>query len=181
MADNEMTPRGMIYPLIFVFISLLFMFFRMLPLDLTVRNWTAPDFLICFMLAWSMRKPEAVPSILIAAIFLIQDFLFQRPPGLYAALALLLCEWSKRQALLAEEFPFLIEWLTAPMAMVALFVSYRLVLSLSLSALAPFRLSLFELLITIVSYPIIVGICRYALRLKSPQSLPFDTINRSRS
>jgi rod shape-determining protein MreD len=91
MADNEMTPRGMIYPLIFVFISLLFMFFRMLPLDLTVRNWTAPDFLICFMLAWSVRKPEAVPSILIAAIFLIQDFLFQRPPGLYSALALLLC------------------------------------------------------------------------------------------
>lgn len=176
-----MTPRGMIYPLIFIFVSLLFMFFRMLPLDLMARNWTTPDFLICFMLTWSMRKPEAIPAILIAAIFLLQDFLFQRPTGLYAALALLTCEWSKRQALLAEEFPFLIEWLTAAMAMVALFVGYRFILSLSLSALAPFKLSLFELVITIVSYPIIVGICRYALRIKSPQSLPFDKINRARS
>lgn len=176
-----MTTRGMIYPLIFIFISLLLIFFRMLPLDLIVRSWTAPNFLICFMLAWSMRKPEAIPSFLIAAIFLLQDFLFQRPPGLYAALALLVCEWSKRQALLAEEFPFLIEWLTATIALVALFVGYRLILSLSLSALAPFRLSLFELIITIVSFPIIVGICRYALRLKSPQLLTLGKINRGRS
>lgn len=176
-----MTARSIIYPLIFIFISFLYMFFRMLPLDLIARSWAAPDILICFMISWSMRKPEAIPPILIAAIFLLQDFLFQRPPGLYAALALLVCEWSKRQALLAEEFPFLIEWLTATMALVALFVGYRLILSLSFSALAPFRLSLFELFITIVSFPIIVGICRYALRLKSPQLLPFDKINRTKS
>ena len=82
-----MALNGLIYPVIFIFISLLFVFFRMLPLDLMARNWTTPDFLICFMLAWSMRKPEAIPAILIAAIFLLPDCLFQRTPGLYAALA----------------------------------------------------------------------------------------------
>ena len=181
VAGDDMALNGLIYPVIFIFISLLFVFFRMLPLDLMARNWTTPDFLICFMLAWSMRKPEAIPAILIAAVFLLQDCLFQRPPGLYAALALLACEWSKRQALHAEEFPLLIEWLTAAMALVTLFVGYRLILSLSLSALPPFRLSLFELFITMVSYPIVVGICRYGLRLRSPQSLPFDKIKRGRS
>jgi rod shape-determining protein MreD len=176
-----MALRGLIYPSIFIFISLLFLFFRMLPLDLMARNWAAPDFLICFTLVWSMRKPEAIPAILIASIFLLQDFLFQRPPGLYAALALLACEWSKRQALRAEELPFPIEWLTATMAILALFVAYRLLLSLSITSLPPLRMSLFELIATIFSYPIVVIICRYALRLRPPQSLPFGKIKRARS
>lgn len=176
-----MALRDLIYPSIFILISLIFLFFRMLPLDLVARNWTAPDLLICFMLVWSMRKPEAIPAILIASIFLLQDFLFQRPPGLYAALALLACEWSRRQALRAEEFPFLIEWLTASMAILALFVGYRLLLSLSITSLPPLRLSLFELITTIFSYPIVVGICRYVLRLRSPQSLTFGKTKRARS
>ena len=175
-----MALKGLIYPVIFIFISTLFLFLRLLPIDLIARNWAFPDFLICFMLAWSMRKPEAIPAILIALIFLLEDFLFQRPPGLYAALALLACEWSKRQALSAEEFPFLIEWLVAIISIFALFVSYRLLLYLSFTALPPLRLGLFELFGTIISYPAAVGICRYILRMRSPRSNSLDKIKKVR-
>ena len=173
-----MALRGLIYPIIFIFISLLFFFFRLLPIDLTIRNWTSPNFLICFMLAWSMRKPKAIPAILIASILLLEDFLFQRPPGLYSGLALMACEWSKRQAFHAEEFSFFLEWLIAAISITTIFVSFRLLLNLSLSTLPSFNLGLFELFVTIISYPAVVAICHYALRLRSPRSGSFDKNKR---
>ena len=58
----------------------------------TQRTVIGPDLLIAFALAWSLRRPEYVPTLLLAILFLLGDLLLQRPPGLWALLALLACE-----------------------------------------------------------------------------------------
>ena len=47
------------------------------------RFLIGPDLLIAFAFAWSLRRPEYVPSLLLALLFLLADLLLQRPPGLW--------------------------------------------------------------------------------------------------
>ena len=99
------------YTLSFLLISLVLIFLRLLPLNHLTTDWPVPDLILCVMLAWCLRFPASAPIILLGFLFLIQDVLFQRPIGLFAASAFLLCEWCKRQSIQAVEFPFLeYEW-----------------------------------------------------------------------
>ena len=44
-----------------------------------------PDLMLAFTFAWVLRRPDYVPVLLIAAIFLLEDMLLMRPPGLWTA------------------------------------------------------------------------------------------------
>ncbi|MEO0503273.1 MAG: rod shape-determining protein MreD, partial [Pseudomonadota bacterium] len=70
------------------------LFFHMLPLQTATGGWIWPDFILAFALAWSVRRPDYVPLALLAGLFLLADLLLQRPPGLWAALALVACAQS---------------------------------------------------------------------------------------
>ena len=65
----------------FVGISLLIMFFHLLPLETTPRRWAAPDLLVCLCFAWALRRPDYVPALAVAGVMLLADLMFQRPPG----------------------------------------------------------------------------------------------------
>ena len=58
--------------------------------------WPWPDVLLAVVCVWTLRRPDYVPAVVIAAVFLATDLLFQRPPGLWAALVLLLTEFCGR-------------------------------------------------------------------------------------
>jgi hypothetical protein len=48
--------------------------------------------MLALTFAWVLRRPEFVPPLLIAAMILLGDLMFHRPPGLWAALVLVTAE-----------------------------------------------------------------------------------------
>lgn len=65
----------------FVVLVTTILFFHLLPLQTATGGLIWPDFLLAFALSWSVRRPEYVPSTLLAVAFLMADLLLQRPPG----------------------------------------------------------------------------------------------------
>ena len=64
----------------FVALSLALIFVHLLPLETVPRKWAPPDILLAFAFAWVLRRPDYVPALLVAGVFLMADLLLQRPP-----------------------------------------------------------------------------------------------------
>jgi rod shape-determining protein MreD len=155
------------------------LFFQLLPLDMTQHLWAGPDMLLAFACAWALRRPEYVPSLLLAGLFLLADFLLFRPPGLWAALALLGCEHLKGRARSLRDGSFLNEWLSVCAVLAFVAIGYRAVLTLTLVELPGFGLSLFELAMTALFYPIAVAITHFVLRVRKTAPGELDPMGGS--
>jgi len=131
-------------------------FWKLLPLDALPRAWAGPDLIVALSFAWVLRRPEYAPPVLIAIILLLADFLFQRPPGLWAALVLLGSEALKSRAPLLRDMTFVPEWLTVTVVLVVITLSYRLIMAVLLLDQAPLGLHLLEMVMTLLAYPLVV-------------------------
>nr|WP_232897194.1 rod shape-determining protein MreD [Pontibaca salina] len=149
-------------------LALVIIFFHLLPLDTLPRHWAPPDLLLAFTLAWSLRRPEYVPALSIAAVMLMADLLFQRPPGLLALLVVLGSEHLKSRASNLGEMGFVLEWATVGVVIVAITFANRLVLGILTVQQAPLTLSLIQLVMTVVTYPLIVVVTQVILRVRRP-------------
>ena len=156
----------------FLLLTLVILFFRLLPLDTAPRNWAGPDLLLCFACAWSLRRPEYVPAVSLAAAFLLTDFLLQRPPGLWAALALLGCENLKGRGRSLRDGSLAAEFLTVAVVITAITLLERIALALALVEPPLFSLSLSELGLTLLFYPLVVGITHFFMGVR--KSAPGD-------
>jgi rod shape-determining protein MreD len=159
--------------LTFALIVCVILFFHLLPLDTSPRRWVGPDLLLAFACAWSLRRPDYVPAPALAALFLLADFLLIRPPGLWAALALLACEHLKSRARGLRDGSFANEWLTVCLVMFCVALAYRAILLVTFVELPAFGLSVFELLMTMLFYPVVVAVTHFLLGVRkiSPREL----------
>lgn len=142
--------------LIFLVLSLVIIFFQLLPLETTPRRFTGPDMLVLLAYAWAIRRPEYVPALLVAITALLGDFLFQRPPGLMAALMVLSTGALKRRARNLRDQAFPVEWLTIAGMVVLVMLGNRLVLALMLVPQAPLGLTLIQAIMSVIFYPVVV-------------------------
>ena len=149
--------------LTFVLIVCIILFFQLLPLDTTPRRWVGPDMLMCFACAWALRRPEFVPALVLAFCFLMADFLLFRPPGLWAALAVLACEHLKSRAAGLRDSSFAAEWLAVSIVIAAVALAYRAAMMITLVDLPGFGLTIFELIMTVLFYPVAVAITHFLL------------------
>lgn len=139
------------------------LFFLLLPLETTPRRWVGPDLIIGFACAWSLRRPDYVPTLLLAAMFLLTDLLLQRPPGLWAVVALVACEQLKQRARGMRDATFVSEWILVGFALAGISLAYRFGLILTLTDRPPFGLSIIELVMTVAFYPVAVAITHWIL------------------
>ena len=140
----------------------------------------APDLLIAFALAWSVRRPDYVPALLLAVAFLLTDLLLQRPPGLWALLALLACENMKTRGRTLRDSTFGAEWLAVSVWLIAILMLNRIVLSLLLVPPPQWSLSLFELAVTILTYPAVVFVTHALMGVRKSAPGDLDSMgNRS--
>ena len=160
----------------FILLTLLLIFFHLLPLEFTPRRWAGPDLLLCFAFAWSLRRPEYVPAASLALAFLLTDFMLQRPPGLLALLALLASENLKSRSRSLRDANFAAEWITVSLTLLAVAVANRLVLGLSLVDPPSATLFLSELGMTILCYPIIVGITHFGMGVRKAAAGDLDAL-----
>lgn len=141
---------------VFAALCLGVIFWRVLPLDMVPRGWAGPDFIVALAFAWVLRRPEFAPALLIAAVMLLADLLFGRPPGLWAALVVGGAEMLRARGPGLRDMTFLPEWLSVASVLVAITLAYRLVLSVLMVPQAPLGLSLMETLMTLLAYPLVV-------------------------
>lgn len=129
---------------------------HLLPLETGPKRWAGPDLILGFACAWSLRRPEYVPALSLALVFLLTDLLLQRPPGLWAMLALIGCEYLKTSGRTLRDSAFPSEWLTVGTVIVAIVAANRLILAILLIDTPALGLTLFQTGATLLFYPVIV-------------------------
>ena len=151
---------------LFVLIALVVILFQLLPLETTPRRWAGPDLIVAVALAWVVRRPATVPVLLLAGVFLLADMLFQRPPGLWAALMVAACEWLRGQTASLRAQGFATEWLSVALALTGITIINRVVLALTVSDLAPLSLTVIQLLMTLAIYPLVVLVSHFVFGIR---------------
>jgi len=151
------------YRTLYVLFGLAVIFARILPLETGTPGLPGPDYILCITLAWVLRQPGAVPIGAILFLMLLSDFLLQRPPGLWTALALAASEYLRNRRAGIAETPFLFEWGMVAGAILAMVLGQRLILWVLLADQPSLGLSLMEGLATIVIYPIVIMVSKFAL------------------
>ncbi|SFB01799.1 rod shape-determining protein MreD [Poseidonocella pacifica] len=151
---------------LFAFIALGIMFFHLLPLETTPRGWAAPDLMLATTIAWTIRRPDHLPVLLVALLFLIEDLLYQRPPGLWPALMVLLTERLRLGEAGYRTMPFLQEWFYTAFLMAASVTLYHVLLSVFFVDRPPLGLSLFQTGATILFYPAVVGALHFLIGIR---------------
>jgi rod shape-determining protein MreD len=162
----------------FLLLTLVIVFFHLLPLETTPRRWAAPDVLLAFALAWSLRRPEYVPAIALAIAFLVADLLLQRPPGLWAMLALIGCENLKVRGRTLRDQNFVAEWVNVTLIVIAIAVTYRVVLAIILVDLPGLSLSLSELVLTLLVYPAVVAVTHFFMGVRKAAPGELDALGQ---
>ena len=158
MADSPTTQIWM-GRAIFVALCIVIIFVQLLPLQTMPRGIGFPDAMLGVVLTWAARRPDYVPALLIAAVFLLADLLFQRPPGLWTALVLILTEMLRARATGLRSMPFPVEWATVAAGIVGITVTYYAILAV----------------LTILSYPVVVGLSHAVFGVSRPAAGAVDS------
>ena len=107
---DPVTSTRLGYQAAFVGLAALVLFVRALPLSAVPAVIPAPDLLLCLAIAWVLRRPDFIPVVVIVAVFLMEDILSMRPPGLWTLIVLFGTEFLRSRATLTRDLPFLLEW-----------------------------------------------------------------------
>lgn len=147
-----------VFAALFTGLSALIVFMRMLPLDISPGGMPPPDIIILLGFAWVVRRPDFLPVVLFAAILLVTDLLFLRPPGVATALAVIGLEALRARAGLLREQSFFFEWGTVAIVLTLMLVAERVLLAIFLVEQASLGLSVYGLVVNVLFYPVVVGV-----------------------
>ncbi len=175
---DPISARIWVYRGLFVGLAVLILFVRLLPTGTEAGRWPGPDLMLCVMLAWVTRRPDYLPALLIAAVVLVEDLILMRPPGLWAAIVVLASEFLRARAPLTRELGFLPEWIMVSVVMVAMMLGNRLVLGVAFVDMPPFGPVFAQTAMTILCYPVVVGLLYLALHLRKPSAGEVDAFGR---
>lgn len=172
-AASRFTYRGL-----FLGIAAAILFVRLLPLSALPARFPGPDLILCFALAWVQRRPDYAPAILIAVVFLTEDILAMRPPGLWALVVLLGTEFLRSRESLLRDLPFVVEWMATGALIMAMAVVNWLILALFLVPQAGFGAVMLQVVATIAAYPLVVLATLLALGVRKTATGDVDTLGR---
>lgn len=168
MADPFAMQRWL-YRTVFVLFATLFFFARILPLNGMPASIPGPDLMIAMAFAWILRRPEYAPAPLIIAVFLLEDMLYQRPPGLWTAVVLIGTEFVRGRVALMRGLPFPAEWAMVAGVLTGMVLLNRLVLALALVPLPALSMEMLRVLTTMGAYPFVVLATRMVFDLHDPE------------
>lgn len=157
----------------------LFIFFvHLLPMKIFPPLIAGPDVLTALTFAWALRRPDYVPMVSVAIVMLLADFLFQRPPGLWALLVLLAAEWLKVRGRQVRENTFAAEWLTAASGLLLITIVYRVVLAVLVVTPGMLSLWVMQYGMTVAVYPLVAAISYLALGVRRSAPGEYDHTGR---
>lgn len=124
-----------------------------------------PDLLFCLLCAWVVRRPEAVPLLLVLALGLLGDFILGRAPG-PGALGLVLATEHLRSR---RPGSFPAEWLRAAALFAAILAGTAVLLALSLAPPPGSEALARHWLATAIAYPMVAAALHFALDAVRPR------------
>lgn len=139
---------------------------KLLPLGLGAGGWPAPDLLMCLLVAWMIRRPDLLPMPLVAAVFLWADLMLMRPPGLWAALAVLAGEWLRNRQRGLRAAPLVAEPGLLAALMVAMLLTHWAVLAVLFVDQPRIGLQLLQVPVTVLAYPVVAALLQLGLGLR---------------
>lgn len=140
----------------YLLLALVLMLWKLLPFSNGSAGFPAPDLLVLVTVVWVLRRPQWVPALSVAAVFLLGDILFLQPLGLWAAIMVVLTEFLRRREVAWRDVSFPIEWALVGAAVAAATILQALVLGMFVIDQQALGLTLLRLLITLACYPLIV-------------------------
>ncbi|MEM1065951.1 MAG: rod shape-determining protein MreD [Pseudomonadota bacterium] len=155
MAERVTSHRWQ-FRLLFAALAFAVIFTRLLPIDAGPGRLPGPDVMFLIAIAWVLRRPAYVPVALVAAVFLMMDVLFLRPLGLWAACVVVAIEVFRTREAQWRDLPFLLEWMLVGFVIAATSIAYIAILTLFAADQPSFGLTLLQMLITILCYPLAV-------------------------
>ena len=157
MAESA-PPRLGLRQLAFIALALAIIFLQLLPLNTTPGQLPFPDLLLAFTCVWTVRRPAQVSVLTVAGLFLLADLVFGRPPGLMTALVVIATEALRTRATGLRAARFAVEWLTVALAIVAITLGGRFALMIVMLPQAPLGLTLLQMVMTILVYPLAAAV-----------------------
>ncbi|SEM76688.1 rod shape-determining protein MreD [Loktanella fryxellensis] len=175
MADN---PAARVWTgrAVYLALAAAVIFVQLLPIDTAPARWAAPDLLLALTLAFVVRRPEYVPFGVVIGVFFLTDLLFQRPPGLWAALVLLLTEALRSRSRGLRNVSYALEWGSVAVGIVVVTLANRLALLITMMPQAPLALSLIQMAMTIAVYPLVVAVAHLFFGLDRPAPGQVDSL-----
>jgi rod shape-determining protein MreD len=150
--------------LTYLLIVMLEVLFQTLPIHSSPYQFATPDIPLVITLVWVMRRPDVMDPILITIAFLFADMILQRPPGLWALVALCATMFLRVRALYFKEIIFFYEWLMIAIIIIISFTVHHFLLILTFLPIQNLELLAMRAFITIVLYPIFIWVFRSMLR-----------------
>lgn len=150
---DPLAARRLLYRALFAALAAGLIFVQILPLGLGTGRLPSPDLLILLLAAWALRRPDYVPTLLVAGVLLLSDILFMRPLGLWAALGLLGVEVLRSRGATSSELPFLAEWLLVTVVLAAMTLAESVILAVLMVPRPPLGAAALHLVISAVVYP----------------------------
>jgi len=166
--SNIPSERILIYRIIFVMIATFLILANLMPLQTTPQSWPWPNILLLLVFCWSLREPNFVPIPLIIGVVLLQDFLLNRPPGLFSGISVIILIWIKAITSSSDDKSFLAEWVRVSLAFAAISLIYHVILSFSFVNTIELRITLIQTIFNISTYPFVVLVSHYVFRVKRP-------------
>lgn len=152
--------------LVYVVLILAILYLQLLPLQTAPRSWAGPDLILLFTVVWAIRRPEYVPAVSVALLALLADLVLMRPPGVMAAVLVAARQMLKHQEPGLRDSTFAVEWLTAAAALAAILLCNRLVLAVFLVDQPSLGISLSQLFMNVLAYPLVVLVSRLGLGVR---------------
>ncbi len=171
---DPVSVRRMVYWAIFLLIWAFSMFVWILPSNIIDGNWPAANWTLLFAFAWVLRRPNFVPVALVACLFLLDDLIFMRPPGLMASLSIIGLEFLRNRSKYSRELPFLFEWALVATVISAIMAMNLLMQALFVITLPEIRLYFFYYVITLLAYPLTVLVSAQLLGVRQLKAGAID-------
>ncbi len=162
----------------FVVLALGLMFLQLLPLQTIPRSWAPPDMMLAITLAWVARRPDLVPVLSSFSVVPLADLLFLRPPGLLALGILVATEFLRSRSETLRSGSFAFEWITVALIVVAITLANRAILAVTATDQTPLALGMFQMMMTVLAYPVAVLFSFLAFGIRRPALGEVDAFGR---
>ena len=149
----------------FLFLSAAVFFVQLLPLPDSAGGVPGPDVLLLLACCWGLRRPDLIPTPVIAAVFLLADVLFMRPLGLWSGLIVIAFEVLRSRSTAWRELNFLLEWAMVAGVIVGVFFANAAMLTVFMVDQPGLGLTLLRLIATIAFYPVVAFILMQTIGL----------------
>lgn len=151
---------------LFVALAVAVLFVQLLPLDMIPARFPGPDLLLCLTFVWIRRRPDYVPAFLIVCIFLLEDFLTMRPPGLWPLIVLLGTEFLRSREVTLRDLSFLFDWAMSSAVIMAMTLIHWAWLALFIVPQPGIGPTILRALATIAAYPAVVLFTLFVIGLR---------------